>query len=131
MLLRTRRTPAGFIQPCLPSPAERPPTGPRWIRGIKHDGFRMMVRRDAAGVRLLTRNGVDWTSRYPGIAAARGRAPLSLVPDRRRGDRLNDDGLAFDHQRTLERDGGIDRDLEVVGRDIGTRVPSKRMGSGI
>ena len=40
-------------------------------------------------------------------------------------------GLAFDQQRTLERDGGIDRDLEVVGRDIGTRVPSKRMGSGI
>src|SRR5262244_1756346 len=28
-------------------------------------------------------------------------------------------GLAFDQQRTLERDGGIDRDLEVVGCDIG------------
>ena len=27
-------------------------------------------------------------------------------------------GLAFDQQRALERDGGIDRDLEVVGRDI-------------
>jgi hypothetical protein len=49
MLLRTRRTPAGFIQPCLPSPAERPPTGPGWIHEIKHDGFRLMVRRDAAG----------------------------------------------------------------------------------
>jgi len=36
-------------------PAERPPTGPGWIHEIKHDGFRMMVRRDAAGVRLLTR----------------------------------------------------------------------------
>jgi bifunctional non-homologous end joining protein LigD len=55
MLLRTRRTPAGFIQPCLPSPAER------WIHEIKHDGFRLMVRRDAAGVQLLTRNGLDWS----------------------------------------------------------------------
>ena len=37
---------------------------------IKHDGFRMMVRRDAAGVRLLTRNGIDWTTRFPLIAEA-------------------------------------------------------------
>jgi len=49
MLLRTRRTPAGFIQPCLPSLAERPPSGPGWLHEIKHDGFRLMARRDAAG----------------------------------------------------------------------------------
>jgi hypothetical protein len=41
---------------------------------IKHDGFRMLVRRDAAGVRLFTRNGHDWTGRFPLIA----RAALSL-----------------------------------------------------
>ena len=70
LLRRTRRTPAGFIQPCLPSPAERPPTGPGWIHEIKHDGFRMMVRRDAAGVRLLTRNGHDWSTRYSQILQA-------------------------------------------------------------
>ena len=29
-----------------------------------------MVRRDAAGVRLLTRNGIDWTTRFPLIAEA-------------------------------------------------------------
>ena len=32
----------------------------------------MMVRRDVAGVRLLTRNGHDWTDRYPLIAEAAG-----------------------------------------------------------
>jgi len=58
MLQRT--LPAGFIAPCLPSPAERPPTGPQWIHEIKHDGYRMMARRDDSGVRLLTRNGHDW-----------------------------------------------------------------------
>jgi ATP-dependent DNA ligase len=42
------------------SPADRPPSGPDWIHEIKLDGFRMMVRRDPAGVRLLTRNGYDW-----------------------------------------------------------------------
>jgi bifunctional non-homologous end joining protein LigD len=54
------------------SPAERPPIGPGWIHEIKHDGFRMMVRRDAAGVRLLTRNGVDWSARFPLILEAAG-----------------------------------------------------------
>ena len=72
MLSRTRPAPAGFIEPCLPSPAERPPSGPGWIHEIKHDGFRMRVRRDPAGVRLLTRNGHDWTDRYPLVAEAAG-----------------------------------------------------------
>jgi ATP-dependent DNA ligase len=37
--------------------------GPDWIHEIKHDGFRLMARRDNAGVRLLTRRGLDWTRR--------------------------------------------------------------------
>jgi bifunctional non-homologous end joining protein LigD len=61
---------SAFIEPCLPSRAERPPSGPGWVYEIKHDGFRMMVRRDGAGIRLLTRNGHDWSQRYPLIAAA-------------------------------------------------------------
>jgi bifunctional non-homologous end joining protein LigD len=66
--------PAGFIAPCLPTKAQQPPTGEAWLHEIKHDGFRMLVRRDAAGVRLFTRNGHDWTGRFPLIA----RAALSL-----------------------------------------------------
>jgi bifunctional non-homologous end joining protein LigD len=61
---------SAFIEPCLPSPADRLPSGPGWVHEIKLDGFRMMVRRDPAGVRLLTRNGYDWTGRFPLIAAA-------------------------------------------------------------
>jgi bifunctional non-homologous end joining protein LigD len=61
---------SAFIEPCLPSPADCPPSGPNWIHEIKLDGFRMMVRRDPAGVRLMTRNGYDWTGRFPRIAAA-------------------------------------------------------------
>ena len=60
------------IEPCLPSPGERPPTGPDWVHEIKHDGYRLMARRDAlsVGIRLLTRNGHDWASRYPLIVQA-------------------------------------------------------------
>jgi ATP-dependent DNA ligase len=71
MLYRLRpKPPPGFIQPCLPTRADKAPSSANWIHEIKHDGFRMMVRRDAAGVRLLTRNGVDWTTRFPLIAEA-------------------------------------------------------------
>ena len=80
MLLRLRSS--GFIEPCLPSPADRPPSGSNWIHEIKHDGYRLMARRNAAGVRLLTRNGHDWASRFPLIVEA--GAARALLPDRRR-----------------------------------------------
>jgi ATP-dependent DNA ligase len=54
--MRSRRM-VGFIEPSLPSPAKVPPSGPYWIHEIKHDGFRLMARRDGAGVRLITRKG--------------------------------------------------------------------------
>ena len=77
MLLRerTRRT-VGFIEPCLPKPVRVPPSGPGWLHEIKHDGFRIMARRDAAGTRLITRNGNDFTARFPQIAAAMAALPL-------------------------------------------------------
>ncbi len=37
---------------------------------IKHDGFRIMARRDSAGERLITRNGNDFTAWFPLAAAA-------------------------------------------------------------
>ena len=33
---------ASFIEPCLPSPADKPPSGSNWIHEIKHDGYRLM-----------------------------------------------------------------------------------------
>jgi ATP-dependent DNA ligase len=89
MLSRTRPPPAGFIEPCLPSPADRPPSGPGWIHEIKHDGYRLMVRRDAVGVRLLTRNGYDWSSRFPLISVEGCRCHGKVV---RAGDVPDDAG---------------------------------------
>jgi ATP-dependent DNA ligase len=66
-----RRTPGlGIIEPCLPSPAKAPPSGPKWLHEIKHDGFRIMARRNANGVRLYTRNGYDFAGRFPQIVEA-------------------------------------------------------------
>ena len=54
------RRPSGFIEPCQPSKVARPPSGPLWVHEIKHDGYRLMVRRDGSRVRCFTRNGHDW-----------------------------------------------------------------------
>jgi bifunctional non-homologous end joining protein LigD len=71
MSLRERVAPRlGIIEPCLPSPAKTPPSGPGWLHEIKHDGFRILARRDGTGVRLITRNGSDFTDRFPFIATA-------------------------------------------------------------
>jgi bifunctional non-homologous end joining protein LigD len=71
----------GF-EPCLPRLAKQPPAGPGWIHEIKHDGFRIIGRRDTAGVRLITRNGYDFTKRFPLIMAALEALPArSCVVD--------------------------------------------------
>jgi ATP-dependent DNA ligase len=64
------RSLSGFIEPCLPRGAKKPPVGPGWIHEIKHDGFRIMARRNGAGVRLLTRSGYNFADRFPLVAAA-------------------------------------------------------------
>jgi ATP-dependent DNA ligase len=53
-MLRQRTVPAGFIAPCLPTKASTPPSGGLWLHEIKHDGFRVIARKDGARVRLFT-----------------------------------------------------------------------------
>src|SRR5881396_1519834 len=75
------RRPSGFIEPCRPSKASRPPSGPEWVHEIKHDGFQLMVRREGSRVRCFTRGGYDWADRFPAIVetASRLRAQSFLI----------------------------------------------------
>jgi hypothetical protein len=68
--MSVRTSHSGYIEPCLPSPADKPPSGPDWVHEIKHGGYRLMARRDPFGIRLLTRNGHDWAPRYPLVVEA-------------------------------------------------------------
>jgi ATP dependent DNA ligase domain len=54
--------------PCIPTAAPKVPASRDWLHEIKYDGYRMLVVRDGTRVRLLTRNGHDWTDRFPWIA---------------------------------------------------------------
>jgi bifunctional non-homologous end joining protein LigD len=68
MLQRT--FPAGFIAPCLPTKTDKLPSGDMWLHEIKHDGFRVIARKDGDRVRLYSRPGNDMTHRFPLIAEA-------------------------------------------------------------
>jgi len=70
------RLTSGFVAPSLPQPAQEPPAGPGWLHEIKHDGFRIMARRDGRGVRLYTRNGYDFADRFPQVVQAISRLPV-------------------------------------------------------
>jgi bifunctional non-homologous end joining protein LigD len=67
--VRKKLLPA-FQEPSLASPCEQPPSGPKWIHEIKHNGYRLQARIDGASVRLLTRKGLDWTERFSSLASA-------------------------------------------------------------
>jgi bifunctional non-homologous end joining protein LigD len=64
-MLRMRTLPAGFIEPCLPTKADTLPSGGLWIHEIKHDGFRIIARKNGAQVKLYSRPGNDLTGRFP------------------------------------------------------------------
>jgi ATP-dependent DNA ligase len=66
---RSRR-PAALPELCQPTSAAKPPSGPGWIHEIKYDGYRIMAQRAHGGTRLFTRNGHDWSARYPLVVAA-------------------------------------------------------------
>jgi bifunctional non-homologous end joining protein LigD len=102
-----RILPSGFVLPCLPTKTERPPSGELWLHEIKHDGFRVIARKDGAKVRLYSRPGNDLTRRFPLIveALARLRAPSCTID----GEAVacGDEGLtSFDllrHRRQNDR----------------------------
>jgi bifunctional non-homologous end joining protein LigD len=68
------------FQPCIPTRATKVPAGPDWLHEIKHDGYRLIVQKDQKRVRPFTRNGHDWTDRYPLIAEA--AQPFRFIRDR-------------------------------------------------
>jgi bifunctional non-homologous end joining protein LigD len=108
VMLRPRALPAGFIAPCLPSKAPEPPSGALWLHEIKHDGFRVIARKNGKRVRLYSRPGNDLTWRFPLIIEAlAGLRSRSCIID---GEAVacGDDGVAsFDRIRYRRHDGVV------------------------
>jgi DNA ligase D-like protein (predicted ligase) len=68
-----------WIRPQLTQLVTAVPEGPEWLHEIKFDGYRMHARLDRGRVRLLTRNGLDWTHKYPALAGVVSSLPARQV----------------------------------------------------
>jgi ATP-dependent DNA ligase len=117
------RPASGFIEPCIPTKAARAPVRPDWVYEIKHDGYRLMVRKDGEHVRVYTRRGADWTKRFPRIVqAARKMKATSFLLD---GEGIVYDGKgmpSFDllHSRDYDREVSLCAFdlLELAGTEV-------------
>ncbi|WP_234828160.1 non-homologous end-joining DNA ligase [Sinorhizobium fredii] len=59
----------GRVDPCLATLIDKPPIGPEWAFEVKWDGYRLAVHIEPGRLRIITRGGYDWTTRFPAIAA--------------------------------------------------------------
>jgi bifunctional non-homologous end joining protein LigD len=110
-----------------------PPSGPGWIHEIKHDGFRILARRDSADVRLITRAGNDFSSRFPFVAMAMAKLPVrSCLID---GEAIvcDENGLAV--FELIRRHGALASAvlcafdlLELDGKDLRREAIEERKG---
>jgi hypothetical protein len=66
-----------FVRPSIPSSVRSAPAGDRWVHEVKHDGYGLQLRIDADNVTLRTRNGHNWTDRFPGIEEAAAALPVT------------------------------------------------------
>ena len=64
------------MTPMLTTLVDAVPTGDDWLHEVKYDGYRMVCRIDGGAVKILSRNGKDWTGALPAIAKAVGRLRL-------------------------------------------------------
>jgi bifunctional non-homologous end joining protein LigD len=76
---RSRLTPAGFIRPARPLLTTTPRAGPEWVHEIKHDGYRLIARKDAGRVTLWNRYATDYSDTFSRIAEAVRALPVDRV----------------------------------------------------
>jgi bifunctional non-homologous end joining protein LigD len=98
-----------FVEPSLAGTDDEPPTGAQWIHEIKYDGYRIQARLDGGKVKLLTRKGLDWTSRFRVIEAE--IAELAV------GSALLDGEVVVQDKNGLSSFSGLQMDLKAGRKD--------------
>jgi bifunctional non-homologous end joining protein LigD len=59
----------GFIEPCLASLRIKVPSARGFVHELKLDGYRIQAHLRDGRVTVYTRTGLDWTARFPWVAA--------------------------------------------------------------
>ena len=113
----------GFIEPCIPSPAKLAPTSADWVYELKHDGYRLMVRKADDRVHIYSRRGADFTPRFPRIVEAVRRLKVRSVLIDGEGVVYNDKGMpSFNMIHSKQHDHAVSLVafdlLELNGDDV-------------
>src|SRR5258707_2726599 len=74
-----KRAMPGDITPQLATLGGKPPDGSEWLREIKYDGYRLLARMEKGKARLITRNGLDWTVKFPALARNMAALPVETA----------------------------------------------------
>jgi bifunctional non-homologous end joining protein LigD len=65
-----------FIPPQLATLTESMPTGKEWLHEVKFDGYRVLTYIDNGTVRMMTRNGIDWTDKFGDLPRILAKLPV-------------------------------------------------------
>jgi bifunctional non-homologous end joining protein LigD len=68
-----------FLLPQLATLVEKPPSGDAWLHELKFDGYRMLCFLNRGKAKFLSRNGKDWTEKFPNVAAALKTFPVTTA----------------------------------------------------
>ncbi|WP_425230774.1 DNA ligase D [Sphingomonas sp.] len=68
--------PPPFTDPQLCTLVDTVPTGGGWLHEVKYDGYRALLAVGGGTARVYTRNGIDWTEKFAGVAAAAAALPV-------------------------------------------------------
>jgi bifunctional non-homologous end joining protein LigD len=66
-----------FVEPVLATLVKEPPAGEDWVHEMKYDGYRMLCRIEDGEAVMYSRNRKDWTGKFPAIARAAARLPVT------------------------------------------------------
>jgi bifunctional non-homologous end joining protein LigD len=116
-----------LFEPCIPTRGTKVPSHSDWIHEVKQDGFRLIVSRDGDRVRLFTRNGYDWSSRYPLIVEAARRIRTKQFVLDGEAVLLGVDGISdfrwVVHRATQRRNSALRFDILALDGDDLRKLP--------
>jgi bifunctional non-homologous end joining protein LigD len=98
-----------FLPPSLATLRATPPVGPGWVHELKFDGYRIQARLNDGAVSLLTRKGLDWTAKFPNVAAAVAGLPAERA--------LIDGEIVVEDENGVSSFSGLQAALKDGARD--------------
>src|SRR5215471_701670 len=106
-----------FISPQLATSVDHPPPRAGWIHEVKHDGYRALLVIERRKARAYTRNGYDWTKRYPAITKAAAKLDCrSAIIDAKSSFRTRMAYRISTH--SSRRSGGVPKSLIFCAFDL-------------